>query len=196
MIKERDVNIMHSREISVITWVKQATVLKFIEVVVERCNTTIKEVTPKSLDSLVMHTSTCNNTPSVWTPLRVIQHVMRYPSILTSLITLSLLTLDGKPYYLSTAWGNTFSTVETSLLVAAARYTISREKPSIPPWVTILHRVRLWYPSTFHRLLGPATEYCCRCNTCLCRRDTPWGSVQSRLSRTLCLDICNPKDRK
>jgi hypothetical protein len=47
-------------------------------------------------------------------------------------------TRDGKPYF-STAFKNNESTVLLLLLLDADKYTGILEKPSILPWITILH---------------------------------------------------------
>lgn len=53
---------------------------------------------------------------------------------------LSHLTLSGRPYSF-TALSKHRKTVSLLLLVEQCKYTMNREKPSMPPWTTNLHLI-------------------------------------------------------
>ena len=65
---------------------------------------------------------------------------------------------DGHEYF-SVASRNRASTVCFLLFVPHFKKQISRENPSIHPWMTNHQLIRLWCSSICHRLFGPGTEY-------------------------------------
>ena len=71
---------------------------------------------------------------------------------------LSVLFLGGV-HISKIACSNKSRTVSFLLLVEQCRYTIYREKPSIPPWMTNPQRIKLWWLSQCHKLLEPGTLY-------------------------------------
>ena len=62
---------------------------------------------------------------------------------------------------------------------------MSLEKPSIPPCTTILHLIRLWWPSMCHKAFGPGILYEHRCITLIRLMHTLIGSTLIMDNRAL-----------
>lgn len=59
------------------------------------------------------------------------------------------------------------------------------EKPSMHPWTTNLHCIKLWSTPIYYRLFAFGTEYFLRCTTCCHLKRVPKGSSLLLLSHTL-----------
>ncbi len=101
---------------------------------------------------------------------------------------LSDLTRDGTLNLLIASL-NRLKTVSERLLVEQCKNTIILEKPSIPPWRTILHRIKMWWPSICQREFGPGILYTLRWIACCLLKFTPRGSTHLSDSRILRLCI-------
>ena len=93
----------------------------------------------------------CTNDPAIWLPLPVPLCDTIYWHTSTFSPPLSERTRLGTPYSLI-AFLNGLYTV-SDFFVEQNKYTIILEYLSIPPWITIHQRTRLWWPSMCHRLL-------------------------------------------
>ena len=101
----------------------------------------------------------------------------------------------GQPYALMAA-SNRERTVEAVLFVAHFMYTMRREKPSIPPCITILHLMSLWFPSMCHTWFTPSEWYTLLLTVVRLRIWGPSGSTRCMAALILLLGTWIPWLRK
>ena len=83
----------------------------------------------------------------------------------------SPLTQEGIPNCCTAHW-KAHKAVSARLLVKYLKTVIILEKPSIPPWITDPHLIRLWCPSMCHHEFGQGTLY-----TLLVITAAPWRAL-------------------